>query len=179
MNQRTFGFIVNLLLGSTLGLMFFFVAGCSQPQNSNTNSTAALEVEIAQLKADIDDLKPGLGEIMGVIQQHHAKLYYAGSNSNWPLADYELGEIQEGLDDAIKYYPTFKGTPVAQLIPSLTKASLDQVHMAIEKKNEKSFVAAYNSLATACSSCHKAANHPFVQIQTPTDAQFSDQNFKP
>jgi hypothetical protein len=174
MNKGNFGFI----LGTTLGLILF-LAGCSQPQSSDTNSTAALEVQIAQLKADIDDLKPGLGEIMGVIQQHHAKLYYAGSNSNWPLADYEVGEIQEGLEDATKYYPTFKGTPVAQLIPSLTKASLDQVHMAIDKKDEKSFVAAYNSLSTSCSNCHKAANHPFVQIQTPTQAQFSDQKFTP
>jgi hypothetical protein len=164
-----------------LGLTLLPLIGCTQQQNSNsaTTSNAALEVEIAQLKATIDDLKPGLGETMGVIQQHHAKLYYAGTKSNWPLADYELGEIQEGLDDAVKFNPTFKGVPVADLVPSLTKASLAQVHDAIEKKNEKAFLAAYNSLSSSCSSCHKAANHPFVQIQAPTEAQFSDQKFIP
>jgi hypothetical protein len=157
----------------------FLLAGCAQQQNSNTNSTAMLETQITQLKAQVDDLKPGLGEIMGVIQQHHAKLYYAGTKSNWPLADYELGEIQEALDDAIKFNPTFKGAAVADLVPVLTKASLQQVHAAIEKKDKKSFVAAYNSLSASCSNCHKAANHPFVQIQVPTEAQFSDQNFTP
>ena len=164
-----------------LGLILLSLIGCTQPQNANSaaNSNAALEVEIAQLKATIDDLKPGLGETMGVIQQHHAKLYYAGTKSNWPLADYELGEIQEGLDDAVKFNPTFKGVPVADLVPSLTKASLAQVHDAIEKKNEKAFLTAYNSLSSSCSSCHKAANHPFVQIQAPTEAQFSDQKFIP
>jgi hypothetical protein len=164
-----------LLLGTAL----VFLIGCSQQQNANSNSNAALEAEIAQLKATVDDLKPGLGEIMGVIQQHHAKLYYAGTKLNWPLADYELGEIQEGLDDAVKYYPTFKGTPVAQLIPSLTKGSLEQVHTAIENKNEKAFVEAFKSLSASCSNCHKAANHPFVQIQPPTDAMFSNQKFAP
>ena len=156
-----------------------FLAGCSQQQNSNPNSTVTLEAEITQLKAAIDDLKPGLGEIMGVIQQHHAKLYYAGSRANWPLADYELGEIQESLEDAVKFNPTFKGAPVADLVPSLTKASLSQVHEAIDKKDKKAFLVAYNSLSASCSNCHKAANHPFVQIQVPTEAQFSDQKFAP
>ncbi len=160
-------------------IALFLLIGCSQPPNSTINSTAALEAQITQLKADIDDLKPGLGETMGVIQQHHAKLYYAGTKSNWPLADYELGEIQEGLEDAVKFNPTFKGAPVASLVPSLTKESLEKVHTAIDKKDKKSFVEAYNALSTSCSNCHKAANHPFVQIQAPTDAQFSDQKFVP
>jgi hypothetical protein len=161
------------------GLAFLFLAGCSQQQTPNAPSTAALEAEITQLKATVDDLKPGLGEIMGVIQQHHAKLYYAGSQSNWPLANYELGEIHEGLDDAVQFDPTFKGAPVASLVPALTKGSLQKVQAAIDKKDKKSFLEAYHSLSTSCSNCHKAANHPFVQIQVPTDAQFSDQKFTP
>jgi hypothetical protein len=160
-------------------LALFVFAGCSQQQNSNATSAAALEAQISQLKAAIDDLKPGLGEIMGVIQQHHAKLYYAGAKANWPLADYELSEIEESLDDAVKFNPTFKGAPVADLVPSLTKASLAEVHKAIEKKDKRSFLEAYNALSSSCSNCHKAANHPFVQIQVPTDAQFSDQKFTP
>jgi hypothetical protein len=155
------------------------LSGCSPQAPSTTNSTAALESQITQLKSEIEDLKPGLGEIMGVIQQHHAKLYYAGSKGNWPLADYELGEIQESLDDAVKFNPTFKGAPVADLVPSLTKNPLTLMHDAIEKKDKKSFLQAYTPLSKACSNCHKAANHPFVQIQIPTDAQFSDQKFTP
>jgi len=161
------------------GLALIFLVSCSQQQASNANSTAALEAEISQLKVAIDDLKPGLGETMGVIQQHHAKLYYAGSKSNWPLADYELGEIQESLEDAVKFNPTFKGAPVASLVPALTKESLQKVHDAIDKKDKKAFVEAYSTLSTSCSNCHKAANHSFVQIQVPTEAQFSDQKFAP
>jgi hypothetical protein len=162
-----------------MGLAVVFLAGCSQQQNINSN--AALEAKVASLEKAVDDLKPGLGEIMGVIQQHHAKLYYAGTKSNWPLAGYELDEIQEGLDDAMKFYPQFKDVqvPLTQLIPTMTKASLAQVRTAIEQKSEKSFVQAFGALSGSCSNCHEAANHPFVKIQTPSEAMFSNQKFAP
>jgi len=118
---------------------------------------------------------------MGVIQQHHAKLYYAGTKANWLLVEYELGEIQESLDDAMKFYPKFKDVPVplAELIPAMTKESLAQVRAAIERKNEKSFVQSFGALSLSCSNCHAAANHPFVKIQAPTEAMFSNQKFGP
>jgi hypothetical protein len=162
-----------------MGLATIFLAGCAQQQN--TNSTAALEAKVANLEKTVDDLKPGLGEIMGVIQQHHAKLYYAGTKANWPLAGYELDEIQESLDDAMKYYPRFKDVtvPLTDLIPTMTKASLAQVRASIEQKNEKSFVQAFGALSGSCSNCHEAANHPFVKIQAPSEAMFSNQKFTP
>jgi hypothetical protein len=162
-----------------VGLAVIFLAGCSPQQNVNSN--AALEAKVADLEKTVDDLKPGLGEIMGVIQQHHAKLYYAGTKANWPLADYELSEIQESLDDAMKFYPKFKEVPVplTELIPTMTKASIAQVHVAIEQKNGKSFVQAFGALSVSCSNCHEAANHPFVKIQAPTEAMFSNQKFAP
>jgi hypothetical protein len=162
-----------------IGLAIILLAGCSQQKNANSN--AALQAKVADLEKTIDDVKPGLGEIMGVIQQHHAKLYYAATKANWPLADYELGEIQESLDDAMKFYPTFKKVPVplTELIPTMTKASLAQVRAAIEQKNEKSFVQAFGALSVSCSNCHEAANHPFIKIQAPTDAMFSNQKFAP
>jgi hypothetical protein len=86
------------------GLVVIFLAGCSQQQNTAAN--AALETKVAALQQEVNDSKPGLGEIMGVIEQHHAKLYYAGTKTNWPLAAYELNEIQESLGDAVNLYPT-------------------------------------------------------------------------
>src|SRR5689334_22139733 len=64
-----------------------------------------------QLQAQVDSLqqkitnayKPGLGEFMLGMQLHHAKLWFAGKNRNWPLADFEVGEIKEALDDIQEY----------------------------------------------------------------------------
>ena len=155
------------------------LAGCKQQPTMNSN--AALEARVSVLESAIDDAKPGLDEIMGVIQQHHTKLYYAGMKANWPLANYELGEIQESLDDAVKFYPKFKEEPVplTELVPTMTKASLTQMREAIEHKDKESFVEAYGALSKSCSNCHVAADHPFVKIKTPTEAMSSDQEFAP
>jgi hypothetical protein len=160
-------------------LAFIFLVGCSPQQNVNSNN--GLDTKVAELQKSIDDLKPGLGEIMGVIQQHHAKLYYAGTKDNWPLAGYELDEIQESLDDAMKFYPKFKevAAPLTELIPTMMKSSLAQTRTAIEQKNEKSFIQAFGALSVSCTNCHAAADHPFVKIQAPTEAMFSNQKFVP
>lgn len=163
-----------------VGLAVIFLAGCSQQQDAS--SKAVLEAKVATLEQQLDQTKPGLGEIMGVIQQHHAKLYYAGTEKNWPLAAYELNEIQESLDDAIQLYPgKFKEVrvPLSELIPTMTKSTMDQVHDAITRKNEESFVRAYQALSTSCSSCHAAANDPFIRIKVPSAGMFSDQDFAP
>src|SRR5436305_14809348 len=54
--------------------------------------------------------KPGLGEFMSSIQVHHAKLWFAGINQNWKLADVEMHEIGETLDD-IRQFNTDRPEP--------------------------------------------------------------------
>lgn len=167
-------------LGVLVGVVLICLAGCSHQRNSDSN--AALESKVPTLEKQINDIKPGLGEIMGTIEQHHAKLYYAGTKANWPLAAYELTEIQEGLGDAMQFYPgQFKQVrvPLPQLIPSMTNGSIAQLRQAIEQKNERAFVQAYQSLSNSSTSCHAAANDPFIKIQAPAPGLFSDQDFAP
>src|ERR1700756_880031 len=45
---------------------------------------------------------PGLGEIMTLQQLRHIKLWFAGRAGNWPLADYEMGELNEGFENVNK-----------------------------------------------------------------------------
>lgn len=163
-----------------LGLAFVFFASCSERQN--TDSNAALESKVTALDKHLTEVQPGVGEIMGVIQQHHAKLYYAGTKENWPLAAYELNEIRENLDGVTQFYPgKFKDVqaPLSELIPTMTKASIAGVQEAIQQKDEKSFLKAYQVLSESCSSCHTAANDPFIKIRTPAAGMFSDQDFAP
>ena len=39
---------------------------------------------------------------MALQQMRHIKLWFAGRAGNWPLADYEIGELNEGFDDVNK-----------------------------------------------------------------------------
>ncbi len=62
---------------------------------------------------------PGLEQFMGVIQNEHAKLWYAGQARNWELAAYQLGEIKEVMSDVQDLVPTFKNLPLAQMLDSV------------------------------------------------------------
>ena len=45
---------------------------------------------------------PGLVEFMMQVQSHHAKLWLAGNARNWDLADYQVDELKELLEDTEK-----------------------------------------------------------------------------
>ncbi len=126
-----------------------------------------------------DAYVPGMGEIMGATQMRHAKLWFAGRAKNWELAGYELDEIREGLDDAVKYHPTFKGAPVSAMLDKFTSTPLTDLAKAIDGKDSASFARAFDGLTTACNGCHQAAEHGYIVIKRPTLMQFGDQEFAP
>lgn len=123
--------------------------------------------------------KPGLGDIMGMIQLRHAKLWFAGKAHNWKLASYELDELQEGFDGAAEYHPNFKDNPIAPMITSYVNQPLSSLKKAINIKNETQFVKAYDHLSNACTACHKATGYGFISIARPTLSPMSNQRFEP
>ena len=96
---------------------------------------------------------PGLGDFMGAIQVHHAKLWFAGKAKNWELAAYELDELKEGFENAAKYQPDFRGKLIAELIGSETEEPMAALKKAIEAKDMTKFTAAMDRLSSACTSC--------------------------
>jgi hypothetical protein len=63
---------------------------------------------------------PSLVEFMMNVQSHHAKLWLASVARNWDLADYQVDELKELLEDIAKRVPDYKGTPVGKMIESTT-----------------------------------------------------------
>ena len=62
-----------------------------------------------------DSHGPGLVETMMAAQSHHAKLWLAGNARNWELAEYQVDELKEGLEDAAKRtFPTTKAFRLAR-----------------------------------------------------------------
>ena len=77
---------------------------------------------------------------MGGIQHHHAKLYYSANAGNWALAEYQVGEIQEGLETSVRLYPQFKEVKeLSLLIPAATKDDMKNLSKAVKKKNINEF----------------------------------------
>lgn len=122
---------------------------------------------------------PGLGEFMTQISTRHLKLWYAGDAENWSLAEYELEEIHEGLEDLAKYHPTHDklAGSVPDLIAAYMNGPLNQIDAAIKNKNLENFRAGYDNLTTACNSCHQANHFGFNVLQRPDANPFSNQSF--
>ena len=149
-----------------------FVMACNQP----TAQLHSMQMQIDSLKNKMNDsYKSGLGEFMVGIQMHHAKLWFAGINNNWKLADFEVQEIHEALDDVKKYITDRPETKKIDMI----FAPLDSVTNAIKLQNLALFKASFTSLTGTCNNCHRATEHEFNVITIPTTPPVSNQQFKP
>lgn len=141
-----------------------------------SSNTKALQQKVDSLQIAVKNTyKPGLGEFMSEIQVHHAKLWFAGKYQNWKLADFEIGEIQEALDDIPKYCsdrPEVKS--LEMIIPAM-----DTLSNAIKEKNEAKFESSFTVLTATCNDCHKATNHGFNLIKIPGAVPVPNQVFKP
>jgi hypothetical protein len=122
---------------------------------------------------------PGLVEIMMATQSHHAKLWLAGHARNWDLADYQLDELKEGLEDAAKSIPDYKGVPVGRMIEDLMMPSIAEIESAIKARDGAKFASAFDKLTAACNACHQGANRGFIVIQRPAASSFPNQSFAP
>jgi len=154
-----------------LMLLIFELFACNQ----QTDKTRVLQTRIDSLESRLADAyKPGFGEFMSSVQAHHAKLWFAGQNENWTLADFEVHEIVEALEDIEKYQAE---RPESQNIGMINPA-LDSVRLAIKQKSPIRFKSTYARLTNACNTCHRAVNFDFNVVKIPDNQTFSNQDFK-
>jgi len=149
-----------------------FLISCNQSSNESVN----LQKRVDSLQTALhQSYKPGLGEFMSQVQVHHAKLWFAGKYGNWPLAEFEVGEIQEALDDIPKFC---SDRPEVKSIGIIDPA-MDSISAAIKAKDETRFDSSFTLLTATCNDCHKATNHGFNLIKTPDIPPVSNQVFRP
>lgn len=146
------------------------VVSCGQSGPDNS----ALQVQVDSLQRRLSNSYiPGLGEFMSGIQVHHEKLWFAGNAQNWKLANFEIDEIRESLDD-IQRFCTDR--PEVVSIPMILPP-MDSISKAVAGQDLPRFKAAFILLTNTCNNCHRATKHEFNVIQTPTTPPFSNQVF--
>ena len=142
---------------------------------NNSEETQMLEERVDSLENLTADIyKPQLGEFMTYIQIHHAKLWFAGKNKNWKLADFEYKEIQETFGN-IKKYDTDR--PEIKLL-NMIDPVMDNVGKAISQQDENAFETSYTNLTNTCNTCHTAAKYEFNVVKIPDAPPFANQDFK-
>jgi len=151
-------------------LMIIWLFGCNQQTEKISilqNRIDSLEIKLA------NTYKPGFGEFMSGIQVHHNKLWFAGQNQNWKLADFEIHEIMESVEDIRKYQTERKES----LMIGMIQPALDSINAAIELKNAALFKSNYIMLTNTCNACHNATKFEFNIVKIPDTPPFSNQDF--
>ena len=122
-----------------------------------------------------------LSGIMAQQQMRHIKLWFAGQSGNWPLASYELDELNEGFDDLATYHPMHKDAqlPIPQLIEKIIKFPISQLDEAVKAKDPDRFAKAFDQLTEGCNGCHQATKFGFNVVTRPTANPYTNQVFQP
>jgi len=124
--------------------------------------------------------RPGLGDLMTMtVQPRHIKLGLAGREKNWPLAAYELHELEESFERVARHSPQWRKKPIADMMTSVTKDPMTALDQAIKSADAAKFAAAYRQLTDACNTCHQSAEVGMIVIQVPDSSAFPDQDFRP
>lgn len=144
--------------------------------NQQTDNTKILQNRIDSLEIKLaDTYKPGFGDFMSSIQAHHLKLWFAGKNENWKLADFEVHELMEAVEDIQKYQAGRKESEmIGIIIPPL-----DSISKAIQQRNSVLFESSYTLLTNTCNQCHSEVDFEFNVVKIPDSSPFSNQEFKP
>lgn len=152
----------------TISLVIFACKQSADEDHILRTRIDSLELKLA------NSYRPGLGEFMSNIQVHHAKLWFAGQDQNWKLADFEINEIKELLEGIQKYC---NDRPEVNAI-GMIENPVDSMNTAIQQKNAGLFKSSFVLLTATCNNCHKATSHEFNVIKIPDNPPFSNQNFK-
>jgi hypothetical protein len=143
----------------------FIVAATLAPSSARAQQPAQQAAAAAS-----EPYVPKIGEIMALQQMRHIKLWFAGRAANWPLADYEIGELKEGFDDVNRQ---LGGDTVEKAVG----AQISALEKVVGAKDRAAFGDAYDNLTAGCNGCHRTLDHPFIVIQRPSSQPYGDQSF--
>lgn len=149
--------------------------GCAEPAGDQIDA-AAVEARLAELE---ERFTPGLHTLMGEVGTRHAALWFAGDAENWPLADYQLHELEELIENIETLHPVYDEIPVADLLDETTAPAVAELETAVDGRDRDGFVRAFDQLTQACNSCHVAAEREALRIVRPTAPPMTNLEFNP
>ena len=139
--------------------------------------------EVQPFQARLDSMEqklrhsyaPGFGELMLNIQIHHAKLWFAGKNGNWELADYDQSLIRSAFQKIRSYHPDNPAAATTTMID----IPMDSIGAAIARKDPAAFRRSFSLLTTTCNNCHTVTRHAYNFITIPRSEPIGNQSYSP
>jgi predicted deacylase len=159
--------------------LFVLLSGVLSSCASGGSDTSALKQRIQALEKELSEVrdayKPELSQNMALIQQHHAKLWFAGTSGNWELAHYQLHELEESFDLVGELH---EGDEEIQMLSSIY-APIEALEREVTNHDAQAFRAGFDELTATCNSCHRSAGHSYNRIQRPSKEPVGNQIYAP
>jgi hypothetical protein len=145
-----------------------------------SSDTAAQNAQTAPASPAPTAYNPGVGELMNlIVQLRHTKLWLAGHEGNWVLAEYESKELRSALANVAKVRPVFRQQSVADNVEMFLGGALRAMDEAVRDRDSAKFTEAYATVTAGCNACHSALGQSQVVIKTPEQPMYPDQEFRP
>ena len=116
-------------------------------------------------------------ETMGYYQRFSHKLYLAGINENWQLADFYTHELEEVSEALIEGNVIHDNYNLSNLSQSMLLPKIEKVEEAVRKQDQVLFLENYTLMISSCNLCHQATRHAFIKITIPNDSSVWNQDF--
>jgi len=144
------------------------------------DDVSALKQEVARLKG----LVPDQAHAMSDVGNHFTNLWSAGSNDNWPLAQFFCDETRSHLRWAVRIIPKRKDAESREInlqgiLTALEPSTFKDLDASLKEKDKTKFAAAYKAQLEGCMSCHRASNKPYLRLHVPDRADAGILEFRP
>lgn len=110
---------------------------------------------------------------MSFIQRYSTKLYFAGLEENWGLADIYAHELEELSEVIIEGDMIDDGINISDLMKTMLPPQIEKVEQAIDNKNLVMFKRGYENMIQTCNQCHQEADYGLVKITIPEQNHFN------
>jgi hypothetical protein len=173
-----------IVVSAICSALITLIGGCDRgAPAAQPKDAAARDVAAARIKA-IEDLLPSQSHMMADVGDHFANLWFAGQAENWPLADFHLGETRSHLRWAVRRIPIRKDKQgkevrLVDILAGFENSQLVRLKGAIDGKDKVGFEKLYKESLSACYSCHKAADKPYLRPRIPVEPPSRIINFDP
>lgn len=116
---------------------------------------------------------------MGHMQAWMDKLYFSGTEGNWPLADFYLHELEETTEEMVQANLVKHKQPLTPLFESLLIPEIERLEDVVDHPDSELFLRHYDQLVRACNDCHNQTGYGYIQMQRPESPAYTNQRFAP
>lgn len=166
MNQKSLMGIVGVLLLVSLFLSFYSLVKI-QDLGQQVRGLQSVKKE----GGHGEELE--LAEKMTFLQRYSEKLYFAGLQKNWDLAEFYLEEIEETAESVIKANKMEEGVHISSQMREMLIPKIRELQEKVKSKDVQEFEKSYRAMLMNCNGCHMIAKHGFIKIREPKQNVYS------